>query len=377
MEKTVKKKVLVATGLYPPDIGGPATYAQMLEEELPKAGIEPVIVPFGTVRHLPKIVRHIAFAFALYKRVRECDALYALAPISVGVPALLVSKLTGKPFLIRLGGDYAWEQGRMRFGLRETLDEYTEGSRTGRPYRVRMLAWIQSFVVRRAQFVVAPSEYLKSIIATWSVPAERIVVIHSALLPLPITETREVMRRRLSYEGTVLISSGRLTPWKGFSELIELVAKLKEDIDDVSLVIAGDGEMRAELEDLAMARGVEDRIRFVGRLSKEALGAAISGADIFVQNTSYEGLPHQLLEVMDIGVPVISTNIPGNKEIIVDGVQGLLVSPNDVEGFVLATKRILESEQLKNRLTQNAHLRIKDFSQEKVTKLLIDLLRDI
>ncbi|MFT5037369.1 MAG: hypothetical protein ACI9VM_000949, partial [Candidatus Azotimanducaceae bacterium] len=63
------KKILVATGLYPPEIGGPATYTKMLEEELPKASIEPIVIPFGKVRHLPKVFRHIAFMYLLLKMV--------------------------------------------------------------------------------------------------------------------------------------------------------------------------------------------------------------------------------------------------------------------------------------------------------------------
>ena len=110
------KKILIATGLYPPDIGGPATYVCMLEKELPAHGIECVTVPFTHVRHLPKIVRHVVYFWKLVKEARAMDAVYAQDPVSVGVPALLVSFIFRKPFLIRLGGDYAWEQGQQRFG---------------------------------------------------------------------------------------------------------------------------------------------------------------------------------------------------------------------------------------------------------------------
>ncbi|MFT5036486.1 MAG: glycosyltransferase involved in cell wall biosynthesis [Candidatus Azotimanducaceae bacterium] len=308
--------------------------------------------------------------------VRKCDAIYALDSVSVGLPALLVSYLTRKPFLIRLGGDYAWEQGRIRFGLAMSLDEYTADT-SGRPIMVRVLARIQSFVVCRAQLVIAPSEYLKKIISTWGVRTEKIKVVYSALFPLPVTETQEVLRKRLEYNGPVLITAARLTPWKGVSSLIEMVAKLEQEIPDLVLVVAGDGEAKESLERKAMELRVAHRVRFVGRLSKEALGAAIKGADAFVYNTSYEGLPHQLLEVMELGIPIVTTNIAGNREILTDGVHALLCDPNDLDSLSLAVKRILESEHLRTQLTQNARVRSREFSKEVVSKELTQILHEV
>lgn len=369
-------KILVATGLYPPDIGGPATYAKMLERELPQGGFEPVVVPFGEVRHLPKGIRHLAYLRLLLQRVRACDKIYALDPISVGLPALLASKLTGKDLLVRLGGDYAWEQGRIRFGLSSTLDEYTADT-SGRPLMVRLLAFLQGMVVRRARVVVVPSAYLKSIVVTWGVREERVRVIYSALFPLPVDADRAKLREQLNYDGVVLITAARLTPWKGVGNVIETLQQLREDGEEATLVVAGEGQERETLEAKAAELGVAKQVRFVGALSKEALGAAIKAADVFVLNTSYEGLPHQLLEVMDLGVPIVTTNIPGNREIINDGVHGLLVPPNDTEALTRATKRILENPSAAQRMVQNARVRSKDFQEEKVTRSLIELLRTL
>ena len=139
-ERTVKhKKIVVAAGLYPPDIGGPATYARMIETGLPNHHIDIIIVPFGKVRHLPKIIRHIAYMRLLYRASKTCDALYALDSVSVGVATYAVSLIRRKKFFIRLGGDYAWEQGRQRFGVTQTLDVYTE-NRSKSGFRTRLLA---------------------------------------------------------------------------------------------------------------------------------------------------------------------------------------------------------------------------------------------
>lgn len=373
MEEVTNIKVLIATGLYPPEIGGPATYTRMLEEKLHTHGVDLAILPFGTVRHLPKVSRHLRFMWLLWKLSSKADVIYALDPISVGVPSWVVSFIARKPFLVRLGGDYAWEQGQQRFGLQETLDEYTK-ARKSAPFPVRVLAAIQSFIVKRARLVIAPSEYLKGIIATWGVDPSRIRVIYSALFPLEVNDTKTAIREQLNYTGTVITTVGRLVPWKGFIELVETVARLRKEMSDLSLVIIGDGPLQKELEEKIAELKLEEHVRLVGRLGKDALGAAIKGSDLFVLNTSYEGLSHQLLEVMDLGIPIITTNIGGNPELITDGISGILVEVGDTEGLASAIRQVAANESTQVRLTQNARIRIQDFSQDAVVAKLADLL---
>ena len=375
--ESMSKRITVAAGLYPPDIGGPATYARMIEEGLPGRGIELSVLPFGTVRSLPKIVRHLAYTWKLYRKTKDTGAVYALDSVSVGLPALLVARTRGVPLFIRLGGDYAWEQGRQRFGVTATLDEYT-ADRKPHGWLVRLLSWLQDLVVSRAGLVIVPSQYLKSIVTTWpEVKEERIKVIYSALFPLSVETPKTDLRNQLKYEGTVLISVGRLVPWKGFALLIPSLVDLQKIIPDVTLVIAGDGTERKALEALAKETKVADRVRFVGSLSKDALGAAIRAADIFVLNTGYEGLSHQILEVMDLGVPVVTTNVGGNPELVEDGVNGLLVPYNDKGALIEALVRMAESETLRERCTQNARLKVQEFSKEKVLDELAETINTL
>ena len=362
-------KVLIATGLYPPEIGGPATYALLLEEELPARGIEVTMVPFGWVRHYPKIIRHVVYAYKLWQESKTADVIYALDPISVGLPALIISKLRHKPFLIRLGGDYAWEQGRVRFGITKTLDEYLL-SKKGRPLPVRILAAIQAFVTKRAVVVVAPSQYLKSVIHKWGVPEKKIVVIYSALYPLVVEDTKEELKVQLSFTTPTIVSAGRLVPWKGFSVLLTVISRLKHTYPDLSLIIIGDGEEHEKLVAEAKTLGVETHVRFVGRLSKEALGASIKAADVFVLNTAYEGLSHQLIEVMDLGTPVVTTTAGGNPELITDGINGFLVPFNDIDAIINAIKRVLDYPETRTRIVQSARARSKEFLQaDMITKI--------
>ncbi len=88
-------KILIATGVYPPESGGPATYSKLLEQRLPALGFSVTVLPFRTVRHLPKFVRHFAYFLKCLNLARKADIVYSLDTVSVGLPAALAAKLLG------------------------------------------------------------------------------------------------------------------------------------------------------------------------------------------------------------------------------------------------------------------------------------------
>lgn len=369
-------KIIVATPLYPPEIGGPATYAHMLETELPKHGFEVEVVAFASARRWPKLIRHLIYYRSLVKKSRSADVIYALDTVSVGWPAMVAAKRAKKTFLLRVPGDYAWEQGQIRFGVTDTLDRYSE-HRSRYSVFVRILARIQSMVAMNAEKVIVPSEYMKQIVTTWGVHPANITPIYSALFPLPVTQSRSEIRSSLGYTGTVIVSVGRLVPWKGFMTLIEILPELRTHIKDAQLVIIGDGPEGARLKARTHELGLTNHVRFLERQPKHALGAAIVGADVFVLNTAYEGLSHQLLEVMALGVPVVTTDVGGNPELIKDTVTGILVPYDDQNELIGGIERAVTHESFRDSLVRNARLRVKDFEQETVIKELVTVLETL
>lgn len=369
---TTSMKLLIATGLYAPEIGGPATYTAFLERHLPQHGVLLTVVPFAHVRKYPRFVRHLLYTYQILREGRNVDLLYALDTVSVGVPAWIASIVLRKPLYLRVPGDYAWEQGQQRFGVRETLDEYH--LRGTRPFVVGVLAWLQSAVARGARKVIVPSEYLKRIVTKWGVPEHRISVIHSAYNPVLISESRDELRARFGYEGFVVLTAGRLVPWKGMSVLIDAVAELRGRGILVSLDIVGDGTLANELSTQVRERGAETYVHLRGREEKTVLGERVKAADVFVLNTSYEGLSHQLLEVMDIGTPIITTAVGGNPEIIADGETGLFVPFNGKEEIVNALESIRLDTALRLKIIERARERIHGFEEEKVVQKLMEVL---
>ncbi len=327
-------RLLIATPLYPPEIGGPATYAKTLCEELPKCGtdstgspqVEVEVVKFSEVRHLPKIVRHYAYYRRVLAAARRCDVVLALDPVSVGWPALRAARRAGKPFVVKVVGDYAWEQGRQRFGVTQDLDTFVQTWRV--PAFVTILRMLQKHVAKRSQRVIVPSEYLKKILIAWGVRAEHITVIYNAAF---LEEHGTVPESVMALSRPIVVTAGRLVPWKNTEGVINAVV----DIPELSLVVIGDGPERVALEAQAK-QALGSRAVFTGVLSHADILATIKHANVFVLNSSYEGLSHLLVEATMLGVSVVATDVGGNGEVVTDGVSGTLVALGDTEALVKA-----------------------------------------
>lgn len=367
-------KILLAAGLYPPDIGGPARYAEMIATRLPGLGIEVVVVPYHTVRTVPKVFRHLTYTWRLWRASRGVSLVYALDPISVGVPAAIVSFLRGLPLVVRLGGDYAWEQGVQRFGVSVTLDEYTKVPNQA-TWPVRVLAGIQRLVVGRAKLVVVPSQYLKSIVATWGVSSERLQVIYSAHTVELLKDSRNDLRAQLGFADQTIVSISRLTPWKGMSALLDMMVERKARGDATKLVIGGDGPERAALEAKIKTLGLESSVTMVGALSFHDVFRYVTAADVFVLNTAYEGLSHHLIEALALGTPVVTTPVGGNPELITDGVEGLLVPVDDVAALDGAIEKILTDHNLREQLVAAGQKKAAQFAADKSMEQLITCLK--
>lgn len=354
--------VLVATGLYPPEIGGPATYSKLLEGGLPAWGISVTVVPYRRVRKYWKVARHFVYWFLVMREGRSADVLYAQDPMSVGLPTALASLFLWKKFVLKVVGDYAWEQSRQRFGFAGTLEEFQNAQVGVVPQILRIL---ERWVACRASRVVVPSKYLAQIVLQWGVPAEKIVVIYNGVSVGDVGK-RDIIRGVLHFEGKLLISVGHLVPWKGFDVLLKTFAKLRKKFPDAKLFIVGSGTDLQRLEGIVHELGIGESVIFAGAVDHEALMRYIRAADVFVLNSSYEGFSHLVLETMAIGVPVVTTNVGGNPEAVTDGVNGFLVKPNDQSALQSRITQLLEKSDLYKKVVQGGKARVAEFTDEKV-----------
>jgi glycosyltransferase involved in cell wall biosynthesis len=172
-----------------------------------------------------------------------------------------------------------------------------------------------------------------------------------------------------------VVSFGRLGPQKGFDVLLRAFAAVSPAHPDWELAIFGAGPDLESLRALAGDLGLQGRIRFPGRVKDPH--AVMRCAGLYVLSSRFEGFPNALCEAMACGMPVIATDCPtGPREIITDGVDGLLVPNEDAAAMASAMDRLMGDEALRKELGSRASLIAARFSLDAVMSQWEAVLRE-
>ena len=135
-------------------------------------------------------------------------------------------------------------------------------------------------------------------------------------------------------DSLVIIHVGRFSPQKNHRLLIESFSRVLSKINNVKLVIVGDGDLRPEIEGIVNRNGLNNHIKFLG--VRKDIADLLSASDIFVLSSDWEGLPLTVIEAMAAGKPVVATAVGGVPELIKDNVNGFLVQPKDPDSLAQA-----------------------------------------
>lgn len=353
-------RVLIVTGIFPPDRGGPASYVPKMAAALVRRGHTVEVVCLSDrvadddsihsfrVHRLRRGMlwpaRVLVTALAIWRAARRHHLVYING---LGAESILAAALAGRPAVLKIVGDYAWERAVGRGWFRGSLEEYQT---TRKRLSLLFIDWVRTFPQKHARRIIVPSRYLRQLVTSWGIAAEKIRVIPNAVSNIPSSETAA---RLPPGDGRTLLTVCRLVPWKGVDALIRLL----RDLPTTRLVIAGDGHLRAELEALAQFSGVAGRITFLGNIPQSAISGHLARADAFVLNSTYEGLPHVVLEAIAAGTPVVATNAGGTGEVIEHNVTGLLVPVGDHAALQSAIEQLWDDPALGRRLAENAAVR--------------------
>ena len=185
---------------------------------------------------------------------------------------------------------------------------------------------------------------------------------------------RQRIRNELSIPGeaTILIYLAELHANKNQGLLLNVLARLLSENENVYLVLAGmdhaDGRYQRMAEDL----GIENRVRFLGW--RDDIGSLLASADICTASSIREGFGLNLVESMACGVPVVATRNRGHDTIIQDGVNGFLVDRNDTNSFINAVKTLIHDDGVRRRIVEEGLESSKQYSSETVVKSIQSIL---
>jgi glycosyltransferase involved in cell wall biosynthesis len=353
-------RVVVVSGIWPPDVGGPASHAPEVAAFLLGRGHEveavitadaapaPEAYPVHWVsRSLRPGLRHAAVVRDLALLARSADVVYTTGMLG---RSSLGSLFAWTPFVTKLTADPAYERAR-RWGIADgSLEEFQR-----RPGAASLpLRLTRDLDVRRAAHVVTPSAYLRELALGWGVRADRVTLLPNPTPPLPELAAREELRDRFGLEGPTLVFAGRLTAQKSLDVGIEAARRA-----GVGLVIAGDGPDREALERLGGAR-------FLGPLPRQEVLELFRAGDASLLSSAWENFPHAVVEALAVGTPVIATRTGGVGEVLRDGVNGLVVEPGDPAALAEAIERFFAEDGLAESLRAAAAPSVADYAPERV-----------
>jgi glycosyltransferase involved in cell wall biosynthesis len=290
---------------------------------------------------------------------------------------VLAARLRGKPVVIRIMVDGAWEISHRRGWIGgDTIDAF-EGKRYG--FKVGLVRFLQKRWWGMCARIIACSDYLRRIpIERYGVPEAKLQLVYNSYhgpKASDVVETRDEARAKLGLapDRRYLLTICRLMVWKRVDGILRALKRLPAD---VHLLVAGDGDMQEPWTALAAELGLAERAHFLGNVPHAKIPLYIRAADVFVLNSEYEGLSHPLLEVTTLGTPIVCTGVCGNPEVVEHGRNGFLVRPGDDAALTSSIEALIEDRDLAARFSAEGVRRATRFTRDATFPEVERVLRD-
>lgn len=302
------------------------------------------------IKYVRTVLTSVAYVASLLMRVRRYDVIHVFSAsytsfVIAPTPAILIAKLYGKKIVLNY-----------RSG--EAADHLMRWRRTAIP------------TIRLVDEVAVPSGYLVDVFARFGLHARSIY---------NFVETERFRFRPRRPLRPVFLSNRNLEPLYNVACILRAFAIVQKRFPEATLTVAGDGSQRAELERLA--RELELRnTEFIGRVEQARMHELCERADIYLNSSNIDNMPGSIIEAYAAGLPVVTTNAGGIPYILTDGETGLMVECGDHEALAAAALRLLEDDELADRLASNALAACRKYSwaavRDEWLKLYFELADD-
>ena len=356
-------RILVTVGIFPPDIGGPATFvpkiAKYFQDELnyeieiltlsdnKNLNIKDDFSVKRIDRNLPIIYRWLKTIFTIYKLGKNKDLIFVNG---LGTEATIANIFLKKKIIRKIVGDPVWERAYSKAKISESFDEF-QVKNYG--FSISLQKKVRSFSIKKSDIVVTPSQHLKNFILNLGFK-NKIEIINNGVF-IPEENTNIFTNDQIN----ITIVS-RLVSHKNIEKIIRAISDLNNPL--IYLNIIGDGPELNQLQKISLESNNKDNIIFHGKLNRDDINHIFLKSDIYIQASNYEGLPHSLLEAMSYGIPVLCTPVGECKEILGNEDRGYIldlpVSKNNIKSKI---SEIIGEKNIANKKGERG----KDFINEK------------
>ena len=356
-------RILVTVGIFPPDIGGPATFvpkiAKYFQDELnyeieiltlsdnKNSNINDDFSVKRIDRNLPIIYRWLKTIFTIYKLGKNKDLIFVNG---LGTETTIANIFLKKKIIRKIVGDPVWERAYSKAKISESFDEF-QVKNYG--FSISLQKKVRSFSIKKSDIVVTPSQHLKNFILNLGFK-NKIEIINNGVF-IPEENTNIFTNDQIN----ITIVS-RLVSHKNIKKIIRAISDLNDPL--IYLNIIGDGPELNQLQKISLESNNKDNIIFHGKLNRDDINHIFLKSDIYIQASNYEGLPHSLLEAMSYGIPVLCTPVGECKEILGNEDRGYIldlpVSKNNIKSKI---SEIIGEKDIANKKGERG----KDFINEK------------
>ena len=353
----------MTVGIFPPDIGGPATFvpkiAKYFQDELnyeieiltlsdnKNSNINDDFSVKRIDRNLPIIYRWLKTIFTIYKLGKNKDLIFVNG---LGTETTIANIFLKKKIIRKIVGDPVWERAYSKAKISESFDEF-QVKNYG--FSISLQKKVRSFSIKKSDIVVTPSQHLKNFILNLGFK-NKIEIINNGVF-IPEENTNIFTNDQIN----ITIVS-RLVSHKNIKKIIRAISDLNDPL--IYLNIIGDGPELNQLQKISLESNNKDNIIFHGKLNRDDINHIFLNSDIYIQASNYEGLPHSLLEAMSYGIPVLCTPVGECKEILGNEDRGYIldlpVSKNNIKSKI---SEIIGEKNIANKKGERG----KDFINEK------------
>ena len=353
----------MTVGIFPPDIGGPATFvpkiAKYFQDELnyeieiltlsdnKNSNINDDFSVKRIDRNLPIIYRWLKTIFTIYKLGKNKDLIFVNG---LGTEATIANIFLNKKIIRKIVGDPVWERAYSKAKISESFDEF-QVKNYG--FSISLQKKVRSFSIKKSDIVVTPSKHLKNFILNLGFK-NKIEIINNGVF-IPEENTNIFTNDQIN----ITIVS-RLVSHKNIEKIIKAISDLNDPL--IYLNIIGDGPELNQLQKISLESNNKDNIIFHGKLNRDEFNHIFLNSDIYIQASNYEGLPHSLLAAMSYGIPVLCTPVGECKEILGNEDRGYIldlpVSKNNIKSKI---SEIIGEKNIANKKGERG----KDFINEK------------
>lgn len=207
----------------------------------------------------------------------------------------------------------------------------------------------------------------KSIISEYSLNDTQVPIVYNSIDLKKCIPKKE--NEKFTYN---FINIGRLTEQKNQIELIRIFKKIHDEYSQAKLTIVGSGPLKLTLEDEISREKLDSSVNLVGNL--DSCYDILNKSDLFLMTSKFEGLPMTIIEAMGTGIPIVSYDAGGIKDIITNGKDGF-IAKNDIE-FISDVKKIIENGKLRNEIRMNELEDSKAFNSASMAKKYKDIYMD-